>query len=1078
MIKMQIACLCVTLLLALYSRQSRYLNTRTSRAFRWMIRVVMLNLIFDIATVSMITYRDRIPIGLIRVMHVLFLWTVEAGLWLMLQYVMLVVDNERMNPKVACRLADIPLFAGMAVTALAPLKIVWSPAGTYYSGIPVYTSYVLVIYDLLLSAAMLIYFSKDVEHEKRQTVYPALTVTAVLPFIEFVMPTVFVSGLCMTIALLSIFLSRENPDEFYNRETGMFNENGFLKMIDENIHTREEFHLVLFTISNVVQIREKAGVDGMNLCLKQISAKIHQMYHHNCYALDDNELVFFAGSKSAAQANAAYMNEWLSQPLKMNGQEIHIETEMTAWDITKKIGQSAQDILFEIESYFTNVLAKFIYMDHFTGVMNRNAYERDLVHWNHHRGTFAAACSMVDLNHLKKMNDSCGHAAGDAMISSCAGILKHSMPKDARIYRIGGDEFAVLITGRTKEEVAEIFASMEQICAKMNKGKEHPLTFAVGTAFYDPKMDAGLTDTFARADKIMYERKEEMHLSEILSRSEDDWNWIREMDTINYESLLFHALTQITDSYLFIDNRITNMIRWSPNAVEDFGLDGEYVFRGARNWSDFIHPDDLNSFYYGQHEVQKNSQKHYQASYRIKNRWGEYMHVNSRGYLACDENGKGRLFIGVVTPVTRENIIDSETFLPGKNEFTARIEQLCTSGNETSGVLLLSMNDFRRVNMLYSYAVGDTVLYHVAEIIEKAAPSNSQLYRYGGDMFAVICPHIAREGLYELFEKIEKQTENFQADNGEQLCLTISGGALMLEKDVSADHVRTALEHAVMEAKQAGKGMVEYASDSRMEETAVKFRMREELRRCVRGGMEGFYLNFQPILNGADQSVFGCEALLRWETEEFGKVGPDQFIPVLEELGLIRTAGRWVISSALDQLKQWQKIKPDMTINVNVSYIQLQQPDLAAFIVGELRKRQLAPQSLIVEMTESCKVSNYDGVLEFVNSLHANGISFALDDFGTGYSSFEVMKKVPADWIKLEHSYVSSIGDSKVDRSIIVHIIAMCHSLGIRVCAEGVEDAECCASMQKHEAEYLQGYFISRPLSAEHMEEFLHDKIG
>ena len=273
-------------------------------------------------------------------------------------------------------------------------------------------------------------------------------------------------------------------------------------------------------------------------------------------------------------------------------------------------------------------------------------------------------------------------------------------------------------------------------------------------------------------------------------------------------------------------------------------------------------------------------------------------------------------------------------------------------------------------------------------------------------------------------------------------------------------------------------GVLEYASGSQMQATASRFRMRDEIRKCVREHMYGFYLNFQPILRGEDKELFGCEALLRWSHPNFKNGGPEQFIPILEETGQINEAGRWVISTALKQVKEWRKYKPDMSVNVNVSYAQLHQPDLAVFIVNELKRMELPPDSIVVEMTESCKINNYDGVIAFVNYLRANHIAFALDDFGTGYSSFEVLKNVPVDWIKLEHHYVSSIKNSITDRNIIIHIIELCHSLGIKVCAEGIEDEECCEAMRERNVEFLQGYYISRPLSAGRLEEeFLYDKV-
>lgn len=1078
MIKMQAACLGVTLLLAFYCRRSRHLNTRTSRIFRINLKVVIVNLIFDMITVYTVNHLDTVSPVWNRLAHIIFVGTMEIAIWLLLHYIILLIENDKVNPKIFRIFTDIPLIAALLVTVGIPFSYMETPAGNYSYGLPVFMCFGLMLYDLLISWGLTIKFQRSISREKEKVIIPALMILTVIFLIQFLAPTLLVSSFGLTITVLCIFLARENPEDFFNKETGMFNETAFLKMLHENVRTREEFHVVLFTVSNMDMILEQWGGRVVNECLYAISNKIYQVFRHNTYALDNNELVFFAGSRQAAESNAAFLNRWLLKPLKINGEEILIETQMKAWTFVREENQQEESILYEIEAYFTKELAKTIYMDHFAGVMNRNAYERDLAHMARSLNNCGDLwCSIVDINNLKKMNDSCGHQAGDALIQGCAKILMENMPEDARIYRIGGDEFAILCISKTKEQMEQIFRRIDKACEEMNEGISYPIDFAAGTVEYDPSIDSSLFDAFARADKKMYQRKEQMHLEQMAQRSEDDWNWIREMDTLSYENLLFEAASEMTENYLFIENKITNMTRWSSNAVDDFELAGKYVYQGLKHWGKLIHPEDREKYERSLNEIYGGIQKNYRCVYRIKNRWGEYVTLAARGYLSCDENGKARIFAGSLKPVKQNAGIYPGT-LQDKYEFTNRIRQLCESGNTSNGILLIGLNHFRKINTMYSYAVGDEVLRTVANIIEGVSPAKSSLYRYDGDMFAVIYSHTNRGELHRLFEKLEKSLESFELESGEVIYLTISGGAVMLEEGMTCDGVKSALENAVRVAKQTGRGVLEYASGSQMQATASRFRMRDEIRKCVREHMYGFYLNFQPILRGEDKELFGCEALLRWSHPNFKNGGPEQFIPILEETGQINEAGRWVISTALKQVKEWRKYKPDMSVNVNVSYAQLHQPDLAVFIVNELKRMELPPDSIVVEMTESCKINNYDGVIAFVNYLRANHIAFALDDFGTGYSSFEVLKNVPVDWIKLEHHYVSSIKNSITDRNIIIHIIELCHSLGIKVCAEGIEDEECCEAMRERNVEFLQGYYISRPLSAGRLEEeFLYDKV-
>lgn len=1018
-LKMQTACLLIVLLLTVFYMKSRHLKTRSSKCFRIMLWTAAVHLCFDMLAVYTVNYMEPFCVTCSRFANIISAVTRMLLFGLFLRYIILLIENVIVLAGWVRLIVNVPLFLGTIYIMIWPFEYRASSQGSFPAAIGI------------------------------------------------------------TLTILTLFLTRENPEDYYDKASGTFNEAGFRKMVYENIRFRERFHVILFTVSNMEIIRERYGGAVANSCARLISDEIYHLFGHNTYALDDNELVFFAGSSEAAQGCMENLKGWFREPMSIGKTQIMIHTEMKAWTFEKNSWKSADDVLYNIGEYFTKVLAKSIYMDHFTGVMNRNAYERDMAHFLCSGSYFEHIwCCILDINNLKRMNDSYGHKAGDALIKGCADILKASLPKDARIYRIGGDEFAVLCFGKEAKQISRIFQDVKRTCAAVNEEVEYPVDFAIGAVEYNPEADASLFEAFARADKEMYRDKEEMHRREKRAQSQDDWNWIRNLDSVTYESILFRSACEITDSYLFIENKVTNMTRWSPNAVDDFELSGEYIFQGLKRWASLVHPEDKGQFEETAVKLSYGQRRLCQRIYRVKNRWGEYIGVEECSYLSCDENGKGRILIGLIHLAQQDNQRDLETGLLNKYEFSKRVKQLSGRHSISTGILLIGINHFRKINTIYSYAVGDEVLRIIAEQIQRNSPLKSSQYRYGGDMFAVIYPHCRKEDICYLFENIEKAVQCIVIESGESIYLTISGGAVMLEEDMSGDSIKNSLEHAWMNAKKVGGSILEFASGSQMLESVTKLRMREMLRQCVKQQMSGFYLNFQPIFHGNGRELFGCEALLRWNNSNFEKIGTEQFIAIFEENGLIKEVGRWVITNALEQLKKWRRLKPDMSININISYVQLGQPDLGSFIVNELERLILPPESIVIEMTESCKISNFDGVLEFVRYLKEHRIAFGLDDFGTGYSSFEVLKKVPADWIKLEHNYVSSYQKSLVDRKIITHTIGLCHSLGIKVCAEGIEDEDCCENMKSWKVEYLQGYYFSRPLPAEKFEEeFLSDEI-
>lgn len=532
-------------------------------------------------------------------------------------------------------------------------------------------------------------------------------------------------------------------------------------------------------------------------------------------------------------------------------------------------------------------------------------------------------------------------------------------------------------------------------------------------------------------------------------------------------NIVFESIAKSTGAYLYATEGVSNITRWSQNAVDNFDLPGEYVCDNDTVWSALVHPEDLHILSDDLDKVFSGKKVYHHCEYRVRKRSGVYVWVRCRGYATRGEDGRLLWFIGLVRELASLNKVDYTTRLLSIYEFRRNLEVLMDSGSRDGGILLLGVDNFRKINTMYSYSVGDQVLLEAALALQDICPPNVTLYRIEGDKFAFVCPHYTVRDISLLFQDAIEGMKNLELGDGERVNLSASGGAMMLDcRYEGVDEMHRDLEHALSVSKQKSKGALTFFSKELLEQSLRELRLREELRKSVQNNFEGFELFYQPIMKGGTGELYSCEALLRWHNDKFPDTYPDKFIPILEETGLIKQVGKWVARSAVQRVKEWRRILPQLKVNINISYVQILEGGLEEYIVELLKEADMPPESLIVEITESCDIKDMEAAVRFVEELRRNKIEVALDDFGTGYSSIRLLQQIPADWIKLDHNFVSKIKDNQFDRNIVQYLVNLCHSLGYKVCVEGIEDEMCRNLVTAQNVEAEQGYYYSRPVPA------------
>ncbi len=442
-----------------------------------------------------------------------------------------------------------------------------------------------------------------------------------------------------------------------------------------------------------------------------------------------------------------------------------------------------------------------------------------------------------------------------------------------------------------------------------------------------------------------------------------------------------------------------------------------------------------------------------------------------------DERGKVEQYISIFSDISEHKeaeerirnlaYYDSLTGLPNRQLFTDRMQRAIVRAERNGdkvALLYLDLDRFKHVNDSLGHPVGDALIQQVAKRLQACVRAEDTVARLGGDEFTLILEEIGDSNQAALVaEKILHSFRQPFPVAGHQLHASASIGiCLYPEHGNSVDELVQFGDVSMYHAKERGGNQYDFYLPEMTTRAREWVRLEGDLSQALeRGQLE---LHYQPQVDQGSGKVFGAEALLRWNHPSFGVVSPLKFIPMAEATGMIHPIGRWVISEACRQLRDWLQQGMQLhTISVNVSGQQLQQEGFVEFVAQQLQEYGLRPDQLELEITESYLMHHHaEGVLSDLQEL---GVRMAIDDFGTGYSSLSRLKFLPMRKLKIDRSFVRDIVSDHNDEAIAKAIIAMSDSLQLEVLAEGVEEAEQLESLARFGCCQIQGYYFSRPLT-------------
>lgn len=420
---------------------------------------------------------------------------------------------------------------------------------------------------------------------------------------------------------------------------------------------------------------------------------------------------------------------------------------------------------------------------------------------------------------------------------------------------------------------------------------------------------------------------------------------------------------------------------------------------------------------------------------------------------------------------------DALTGLPDIALFRDRLENaisIASAANSKIGLLALNLDNFKFLNDSLGYASGDKLLRLFAERLKACLRDTDSICRHGGDEFIILLNNMQDDdSISYIVDTLLNEISSPFAFAGSNISTSCSVGVAVYPTDGNDfeklfGRARKAMSQAKEEGRNTARFFTEKLNNDSLHYLNIAYGLREAL------AQHQFELHYQPQISLNSTQVIGAEALIRWQHPQNGLQPPAQFISIAEQTGLIVEIGEWVIEEACRQAMEWQKNGlPALSMAVNVSAVQFRRGNLDKVIIKALEKTGLEPRLLELELTESILVEDIDHLLAQLDVLKRLGVKLAIDDFGTGYSSLAYLKKFNIDRLKIDQSFVRDINTDPNDAAIVRAIVQMAHTLNLDVIAEGVENEAMLKHVRESGCDEVQGYFFSKPLSANDFAAFM-----
>ena len=554
------------------------------------------------------------------------------------------------------------------------------------------------------------------------------------------------------------------------------------------------------------------------------------------------------------------------------------------------------------------------------------------------------------------------------------------------------------------------------------------------------------------------------------------------------------------DDYLYVFDLQKDCYKISKHATERFLLPGDNFDDAAKAHHTFVYSEDQSRLDDEFRRIMSGEIVFHNMHYRWLDRAGKPVWINCRGRVLNDADGKPHFLVGCINEIGQKQKADNVSGLLGESSLSAYVEQF-EDGLPDGFFLRIGIDDFRDINGDFGMEYGDYILKSTADCIAENIKPSQRLYRILADEFMVVdFSGGDMEAATELYKNIRKSLDTFIEENGYKSVFTISAGAVDTAKTSGTyENIMKLSEYALNTAKDQGKNRCYIYMQEDYDVFLRKKQITRQLHHAVNHGFEGFETYYQPIVDTKTRRLVGAEALMRFSMPErcedgetkkeavcvgedghdadekvhWERISPVEFIPLLEENGLIIPAGKWMLHQAISTCSRWQKYIPNFRININLSYVQVMKSRVLTEILTALRLYGLEPSAVGIELTESGYLDTNTHFQKLWDGLKKNGVLVILDDFGTGYSNLHCLGDLRPNYIKIDRSFTLKALNNQYEHDLMTQIITMTHKLDLTICVEGIETEDEFAKISELDPDYIQGFLFGKPQPAEEFYENL-----
>ena len=530
---------------------------------------------------------------------------------------------------------------------------------------------------------------------------------------------------------------------------------------------------------------------------------------------------------------------------------------------------------------------------------------------------------------------------------------------------------------------------------------------------------------------------------------------------------LIELFAPCMDDYLYIIDLQKNTFKISEAAVNRFMMSGNSFDDAVNSFQYFVYKEDRSMIAEDLQCIIEGKEKDHNLYYRWLDKNGMPVWINCRGKVIDDKDGKPHYLIGCVNEIGDTQRADNVSGLLGERELRSYISSH-VKDSSSEYLIHIGIDGFNDINGTLGVNYGNYVLKSVADCINSCLSDNRKLYHIVADEYMIIdLESHTKDDVMLLQRKICKKIEEFIISEKYKVVFTISTGiiyAKMLLKYY--DEYRKIAVFSLKQAKSMGGNGVYFFEKEDYELFLRKEKIKSALRNAVANGFEGFDVYYQPIMDCDSGHMIGAEALMRfsmYQDKKIEPVSPVEFIPLLEETGLILPAGRYVIDKAVSMCHEMRQYIPEFKINVNISYIQMVKSDIWKDILSSIKQYDLPPECLCAELTESGYTDMTPYFYKLRKKFEEKNLQFVLDDFGTGYSNLHCIVNMKPNYVKLDKDFTAKAMSNARDFELLKKIVEMVHSVDIRICIEGIEKEEWYQKLKEIHVDYLQGYLFGKP---------------